>query len=206
MVGEKLAEGKTKIIFDYGDGKVLVENKDSITAGDGAKKNLLEGKGAASCRTASNCFALLNANGIETHFVEKKSDREFIARKCRMIPLEAVARRIATGSFLKRHAEVGEGTRFDPLVMEFFFKDDARHDPHYSEEQVVSENIASEEEVEEMKETLGKVFGVLERAWAKQNVTLVDLKIEFGRTEDGRLVVADVIDNDSWRIWPVSER
>src|SRR3989344_489778 len=118
VVGEKLAEGKTKIIFDYGNGLVKIQNKDSITAGDGVKRNVLEGKGISSCKTTSNCFALLNASGIETHFVEKKSDTEFIAKKCAMIPLEVVARRIATGSFLKRHAETKEGTRFDPLVIE----------------------------------------------------------------------------------------
>lgn len=206
--GEKLAEGKTKIIYAHPTDPELayMVHKDSISAGDGARRNVIEGKGALSCRTTSNVFKLLDRAGLPTHFVEKLDDTTMLVRRCRMIPLEVVMRRIAAGSYLKRHPEVTEGTRFEPLLVEFFLKDDARHDPQIMPEDISREGIASVAEVETMA-TLGrKTFETLELAWARQQVTLVDLKIEFGRDAAGNLLVTDVIDNDSWRIWPGGQR
>jgi phosphoribosylaminoimidazole-succinocarboxamide synthase len=123
-----------------------------------------------------------------------------------MVPLEVVMRRIATGSYLKRNPGVAEGTRFDPVVVEFFYKDDARHDPLVTDAEIISMGIATGQEIDTMREMGRKVFGVLEEAWAKLHVTLVDCKIEFGRDADQQLLVADVIDNDSWRIWPGGDK
>jgi RNA polymerase sigma factor (sigma-70 family) len=122
-------EGKTKIITDAGDGTVLVRSKDDITAGDGAKRDVIEGKGASSTTTTCNIFELLNNNGVPTHFVERLDAVTFRARKVEMIPLELVARRIATGSFLDRNADIADGTVFADVVFEVFEKDDASHDP-----------------------------------------------------------------------------
>ena len=124
-----LNEGKTKVIFDAGDGTVLIRSKDDITAGDGATHDVIDGKGASSTTTTCNVFRLLNANGVPTHFVEQLDPVTFRARHVEMIPLELVARRIATGSFLDRNTDVAAGTVFDDLVFEVFEKDDANHDP-----------------------------------------------------------------------------
>jgi RNA polymerase sigma factor (sigma-70 family) len=122
-------EGKTKVIIDAGDGTVLIRSKDDITAGDGAKHDVIDGKAASSTTTTCNIFQLLNGHGVPTHFLEQVDDVTFRARKVDMIPLELVARRIATGSFLDRHAGIDDGTVFKDLVFEVFEKDDARHDP-----------------------------------------------------------------------------
>jgi phosphoribosylaminoimidazole-succinocarboxamide synthase len=122
-------EGKTKIITDAGDGTVLIRSKDDITAGDGAKRDIIEGKAASSTTTTCNIFQLLNNNGVPTHFVEQLDEVTFRARNVEMIPLELVARRIATGSFLDRNTDVTDGTVFADLVFEVFEKDDANHDP-----------------------------------------------------------------------------
>ena len=202
--GPKIAEGKTKILYAVPGkpGEAFVKNKDDITAGDGARHDLLPGKGAIACETTANCFKLLEANGIETHFVARPAPDVMIAKKCEMIPLECVARRIATGHYLARKPDVKEGTVFPELVIEFFLKDDARHDPLVTKKEIETAGIANEIDVEDMEKTLKRVFLVLEEAWRKQNVALVDLKIEFGKLSGGSLVVADVIDNDSWRLWP----
>ena len=119
-----------------------------------------------------------------------------------MIPLEVVMRRIATGSYLKRNA-VPEGTRFEPTVVEFFFKDDANHDPLVDDAWIVEHRVATAEEIETPARALaGRSSPRWRRPGPAQDVQLVDLKIEFGRDVDGELLVADVIDNDSWRIWP----
>jgi amidophosphoribosyltransferase len=118
-----------------------------------------------------------------------------------MVPIEVVIRRLATGSYLKR-SDVAEGTRFDPPLVEFFFKDDANHDPLVDAAWIAAEGIAGTAETDRMAADGRRTFEALERAWAQQEVQLVDLKIEFGRDADDRLVVADVVDNDSWRLWP----
>lgn len=123
-----------------------------------------------------------------------------------MLPVEVVMRRIATGSYLKRHPEVSEGTRFEPVLVETFLKDDARHDPQIWEEDIVKMGLATSSEVAWIAQQGQRVFVTLERAWAKVDVTLVDLKIEFGRDSRGELLVADVIDNDSWRLWPGGDK
>jgi phosphoribosylaminoimidazole-succinocarboxamide synthase len=122
-------EGKTKIIIDAADGTVLIRSKDDITAGDGAKHDVIEGKATSSTTTTCNIFRLLNNNRVPTHFVERLDADTFRARKVEMIPLELVARRIATGSFLDRNADIADGTVFADLVFEVFEKDDANHDP-----------------------------------------------------------------------------
>ena len=124
-----LNQGKTKIIMNAGDGNVLIRSKDDITAGDGVKHDVIEGKGASSTTMTCNIFRLLNNNRVPTHFVEQLDAVTFLARKVEMIPLELVARRIATGGFLDRNADLVDGTVFAELVFEVFEKDDANHDP-----------------------------------------------------------------------------
>jgi phosphoribosylaminoimidazole-succinocarboxamide synthase len=223
-LGPKLAEGKTKAIYAHPDDPALaiMLHKDSISAGDGARRNTIDGKGALSGRTAANVFTLLNHAGIVTHFVASPEPTVMIVRRCAMIPIEVVMRRIATGSYLKRHPEIAEGARFDPPLVEFFLKDDARHDPQITAEEMAAQGIASAADSTRMIAEGRRVFETLERAWAEQEVTLVDMKIEFGRPEMGDgdasrpqpptptaqrpLIVADMIDNDSWRIWPGGEK
>ena len=122
-------EGKTKVVTEAGDGTVLIRSKDDITAGDGAQHDVIEGKAASSTTTTCNMFRLLDNNGVPTHFVEQLDAVTFRARHVDMIPFELVARRIATGSFLDRNADVTDGTVFADLVFEVFEKDDANHDP-----------------------------------------------------------------------------
>ena len=124
-----LAEGKTKIVEDAGNGEVLVRSKDDITAGDGAKHDVLDGKAAASTRTTCNIFQLLERNGVRTHFVDRVDDVTFRARNVEMIPLELVARRYASGSVRDRFPDLPDGAVFEELMFEIFEKDDANHDP-----------------------------------------------------------------------------
>ncbi len=202
--GPLLAEGKTKQLYAYPGDETLayMVSKDQITAGDGARRNQLVGKSRWSTITTANVFHLLNEENIETAFVERVNDTTLLVRRCTMLPVEQVQRRLATGSYLKRHPQVSEGTRFDPVLVETFIKDDANHDPQITAQDIVGRGLATATEVDWMAEQGRRVFETLERAWAALHVTLVDLKIEFGRDNRGNLLVADVIDNDSWRLWP----
>jgi phosphoribosylaminoimidazole-succinocarboxamide synthase len=208
IFGPLLAEGKTKRIYAYPGDEMLayMVSKDQITAGDGVRRNELVGKSRWSTITTANVFRLLNEEGIATHFVRQVNDVTLVVRRCTMLPIEQVQRRLATGSYLKRHPEVREGTRFEPVLVETFLKDDARHDPQISAEETADIGIATPQEIEWMAVQGRHVFEVLEHAWASLDITLVDLKIEFGRDAHGNLLVADVIDNDSWRLWPGGDK
>lgn len=205
-LGQRLAEGKTKVVYAHpADPRLAVlAHKDGITAGDGARRSEIPGKGALAGRTTANVFRLLGRAGVATHFVESPEPALTVVRRCAMIPLEVVTRRLAAGSYLRRNPGVAQGERFDPPLVEFFLKDDAAHDPLISPNEIVAAGHASAAEVDEMAAAGRRVFLALEQAWAGLDITLVDLKIEFGRA-DGALLVADVIDNDSWRIWPGGE-
>ncbi|XP_050194813.1 bifunctional phosphoribosylaminoimidazole carboxylase/phosphoribosylaminoimidazole succinocarboxamide synthetase isoform X5 [Myiozetetes cayanensis] len=214
-LGKKVNEGKTKEVYELPDipGCVLMQSKDQITAGNAARKDRMEGKAAISNTTTSCVFQLLQESGIKTAFVRKHSDTAFIAAHCEMIPIEWVCRRIATGSFLKRNPGVKEGYKFYPPKIEMFYKDDANNDPQWSEEQIIEAKFCfagltiGQTEVDIMARSTQAIFEILEKAWQPQNCTLVDLKIEFGvNMLTKEIVLADVIDNDSWRLWPAGDR
>jgi len=214
-LGKLVIEGKTKQVYELTDepGNVLVRSKDKITAGDGARAHDLAGKAVISNKTNGKVFQLLSESGIKTHFVRPHSDTEFIGRKCHMVPIEWVTRRLATGSFLRRHPGVPEGYRFAPPKQETFFKDDANHDPQWSEEQLVSAKLQAgpvtigKKETEIMSQTTVTVFEILEKIWTSLGCQLVDMKVEYGvDSETGEILLADVIDSDSWRLWPSGDK
>ncbi|CAJ0954776.1 unnamed protein product, partial [Ranitomeya imitator] len=214
-LGKKLNEGKTKEVYELLDlpGCVLMQSKDQITAGNAARKDHMEGKAAISNKTTCCIFKLLQEAGIKTAFVKKCSATGFIATHCEMIPIEWVCRRIATGSFLKRNPGVPEGCKFYPPKVEMFFKDDANNDPQWSEEQLIAANlncaglVIGQAEVDIMNHSTAAIFEIVEKTWSTQDCTLVDMKIEFGvDVTKKEIVLADVIDNDSWRLWPSGDK
>ncbi len=209
--GREITRGKTKILFEA-DGKpdlLVVQQMDAITAGDGARRNEIEGKGRIAAKTTARVFRLLNLCGVPTHYIsggEDDDNNEMLVRRAQMIPLEVVIRGVAAGSFVRRRPGVARGAILVPRIVEFFLKDDANHDPLIEPESIVAQGLATPQELGVMSELARIVYEILAHAWRLRDTLLVDLKIEFGRIAAGdgvgQLVVADVIDNDAWRIWP----
>lgn len=173
----------------------------------------MKDKSEYSTRTNAAIFEFLNAAGVPTSFVKRVegSSKAFIAKKCEMVPIEWVTRRLATGSFLKRHPNVKEGYRFAPVKLETFYKDDANHDPFWSIESIKEATFPNlnlkESDVERMCMLTRLIFELLERAWQTLDHSLVDMKVEFGvDAASGEIVLSDVIDNDSWRLWPNGDK
>ena len=236
-LGALVAEGKTKRIHEAegGAGLVTVVSKDDITAGDGAKHDVVADKGRLATATTCNVFRLLKACGLPVAFELQDSPTSFVAPKCEMLPYEVVVRREAHGSYLKRNPHFPKGQLFPQLVVEFFLKTKDRNwngkplicdDPlmlhakgdakislfnpakpiHGQEPFLVlatTEVFTHADEWElfpEMERIVRHTFLVLEKAWELEGGTLVDLKVEFGFDTKGNLLLADVIDNDSWRV------
>src|SRR5471032_3140243 len=209
--GHEITRGKTKVLHELrGQRDVLVVSQlDNISAGDGARKDVIEGKGRIAAKTTARVFRLLNLCGVPTHYIsggEDDDNNEMLVRRAQMIPLEVVTRGVAAGSFVKRKAGVARGAILVPRIVEFFLKDDANHDPLIEPDAIIAQNIATPQELGVMSEIARIVYEILAHAWRRNNTLLVDMKIEFGRVSSGehkgQLVVADVIDNDAWRVWP----
>ncbi len=202
-LGKILSEGKTKIVREAKSSDVvLLEFKDSITALDGEKMDVLKGKAIINSRISAYFLELLEKNGVPTHFIEFVEPNMMKVKNLQMIPVEVVCRNIAAGHLVKNYP-ISEGTSLNPPIVEFFLKDDARHDPMLNEDHFVILGLASREEVKEMKELCFKTNRVLSEALKDKGLTLVDFKLEVGRGLDGKIYVGDEINGDSMRIWEV---
>ena len=197
----QLYEGKAKKVFATDDPNlVIVSYKDDATALDGLKKGTIVGKGAINNRMSNYIMKLLEKSGIPTHLVEELSDRDTLVKKVSIVPLEVIIRNISAGSFAKRYG-VEEGIVFDEPTIEFSYKNDDLHDPLINSYHAVALKLATKEEIEKIKTMAFKVNEVMREYFKGLGVTLVDFKLEFGKTADGEIVLADEISPDTCRFW-----
>ncbi len=206
---EKLAEGKTKIIYKNPEDEktVYMVFKDDITAGDGVKHDVIEGKAVIDWKTNRDIFEFLNRKGVRTHYIDSPEEKVCLVKKLDFkINLEVVTRRVAAGSILK-WGNAEEGTRYDPLITQFHYKDDPLHDPMLDDAYVdyIIRVKRGGEIYAEMRETNAQVFLYLEEAFAHYDIQLVDFKLEYGIIEN-KVTVIDEITGGSFRLWPYSHK
>lgn len=198
---EQLYEGKAKKVFKTDDPEVyIVDYKDDATAFDGLKKGTIVGKGVVNNRMSNLLFQMLEKKGIETHFVKELSERETAVKKVSIVPLEVIVRNIAAGSFSKRFG-VEEGTVLKCPTLEFCLKDDDLHDPMINEYHILALDLASKEDLETITDMTFRVNAALKEFFLSIGIELVDFKLEFGRTTDGKIILADEISPDTCRLW-----
>ena len=198
---EMLYEGKAKKVFATEDPELLIVSyKDDATAFNGKKKGTITGKGAINNRVTNFMMQRLEEQGVPTHFVEELNDRETVVKKVEIVPLEVIIRNISAGSFAKRYG-VEEGIPFENPTIEFSYKNDDLDDPLINEYHIQALKLATLEEVDTIKKMAFKVNDVMKAFFAKRNVDLVDFKLEFGKTSDGTIVLADEISPDTCRFW-----
>ena len=198
---EQLYEGKAKKVFATDDANlVIVDYKDDATAFNGEKKGTITGKGVINNVMSNHMFQLLEQQGVPTHFVEQLSERETLVKKVSIVPLEVIIRNISAGSFAKRFG-VEEGIVFDEPTIEFSYKNDELGDPLMNAYHAIALKAATREEIETIKAMAFKVNEVMKQYFDTLNVILVDFKLEFGKTADGKIVLADEISPDTCRLW-----
>ncbi|MBA8778094.1 phosphoribosylaminoimidazolesuccinocarboxamide synthase [Staphylococcus schleiferi subsp. coagulans] len=196
-----LYEGKAKRVFETEQPNELrIEYKDEVTAGNGAKKDAMVGKGRLNNQITSKIFEYIKKEGVESHFIRQLSETEQLVKAVKIIPLEVVVRNIAAGSITKR-LDFEKGHRFDYPFVEFFYKNDDLNDPLITDDHVKLLHIADDETIAALKREALKVNQALVKLMDEMGLDLVDFKIEFGHDSSGNLVLADEISPDTCRIW-----
>ena len=198
---EQLYEGKAKKVFKTDDEELyIVDYKDDATAFNGLKKGTITGKGVINNKVSNHIMRIIEKHGIPTHLVRELSDRETLVKKVSIVPLEVIVRNISAGSFSK-HYGVDEGIPFDEPIVEFSYKNDELGDPLLNSMHAVALKIATKEEIAQIKDYALRINEIMKAFWSECGVTLVDFKIEFGRTSDGTIILADEISPDTCRLW-----
>jgi phosphoribosylaminoimidazole-succinocarboxamide synthase len=198
---EQLYEGKAKRVFATDDPNLLiVDYKDDATAFNGEKKGTIEGKGVINNRVTNHLMKLLESKGIPTHFVKEISERETVVKKVKIILIEVIVRNIAAGSLSKRLG-LPEGTKLASTVLEYCYKDDALGDPLINDYHIAALKLATFDELDEIASYSFKINSILTDYLKDLGIELIDFKLEFGRTSDGKVVLADEISPDTCRFW-----
>jgi len=198
---EQLYEGKAKKVFKTDDENCyIVEYKDDATAGNGAKKGTILGKGVVNNRVTNHLMKMLEQNGIPTHLVEEINDRETIVKKVQIVPLEVIVRNVAAGSLAKRLG-MEEGTVLKSTVLEYCYKDDDLGDPMVNEYHIAALGCATKEELQEIADYSFKINKLLGDYLKDAGIELIDFKLEYGRDVNGKIILADEISPDTCRFW-----
>ena len=200
---EQLYEGKAKKVFATEDPNLcIVSYKDDATAFNGLKKGTILGKGAINNRVTNHLMRLLEKNGVPTHLVEELNDREILVKKVHIVPLEVIVRNIAAGSLSKRLG-IPEGVKMNSTVLEYCYKDDDLGDPMVNEYHILAMGWATREELDRIAAYSFRINEVLSEYLKEAGIELIDFKLEFGRTADGQIVLADEISPDTCRFWDI---
>ncbi|MGE3831914.1 MAG: phosphoribosylaminoimidazolesuccinocarboxamide synthase [Parvibaculaceae bacterium] len=202
----RIYEGKAKILYEGPEpGTVIVHYKDDTTAFDSQKKAVIDGKGVLNNRISELIFTRLNELGLPTHFLKRINMREQLVREVEIIPLEVVVRNVAAGSLAKRLG-LEEGHALPRSIIEFYYKNDALHDPMVSEEHITAFNWATPQEIDDIMHMAIRINDFMSGLFLGIGIKLIDFKVEFGRLYENdmmRVVLADEISPDSCRLWDV---
>ncbi len=197
----QMYEGKAKKVFATDDENYcIVSYKDDATAFNGLKKGTILGKGVVNNKVTNHLMKLLESKGIPTHFVEELSDRETLVKKVSIVPLEVIVRNIAAGSLAKRLG-LEEGVKMYSTVLEYCYKNDELGDPMVNEYHILAMQWATKEEIDLIAKYALKINEILTEYFKEANIELIDFKLEFGKTKDGKIVLADEISPDTCRFW-----
>ncbi len=199
--GNLLYRGKAKDVYQTNHpGQVMVKFRDDITAGDGEKKEIMGMKGYYNSLISAKLFRLLEDAGIKTQYIDLPEPGYMLSHKLEMIPLEVITRNIAAGSLLRRFP-FQEGQTFNPPIIQMDFKNDEYHDPMLNKDIILALGFATSEDLQIIRETTLNINQVLKSFLENRGLLFPDFKIEFGRDQEGNIVLGDEISPDTCRFW-----
>lgn len=199
--GKQIYEGKAKILFETEDpNQIIIHFKDDATAFNGVKKSSIQNKGILNTAISTYIYTYLKKQWIPTHFIKTLNETDQLCEKVEIIPLEVIVRNVIAGSLSKK-LNIAEGTKIDRPIFEICYKNDDLGDPMINDDHALAIKLLSEEELTTIKELTAKINTALKELFDKMNIVLVDFKIEFGRTRQGNIVLADEISPDTCRLW-----
>lgn len=200
--GKLLYEGKAKKLYAIPGHPDLLwqEFKDDATAFDALKRGTIVNKGRINNQLTAYIFTFLGKAGVKNHFVELLSDNEMIIKHVKIIKIEVVVRNIAAGSLLKK-TDFKEGYVLKKPIVEFYYKEDALHDPLINDSHALAMKLATQKELDHLRRMAEKINSMLIPFFKKRGLKLVDFKLEFGRDKNGRILLADEISPDTCRLW-----
>lgn len=202
MLVSVLSSGKTKTVTPAErPNQVILTFRDDITAGDGKKHGILPGKGKVNAAITAKLYALFTENQIPNHLIRQIDENNLLVTKLEMIPIEVVCRIRAAGHFIGIGTRYKNGDKLAFPIVEFYLKDDSIHDPMLTDQDLKLLQLASDDEIEKIKQATLRAATLLEKFFDERGAALVDFKLEFGRDVDGQLVVGDELSPDSWRLW-----
>lgn len=201
---EMLYEGKAKQVFRTDDpDRIVIHYKDAATAFNNIKKATIEGKGVLNNAISTIIFRQLQKAGVKTHYIETLNDRDQLCRRVEIIPIEVIVRNTIAGSMAQRLG-IEEGTKPSNVIFDICYKKDELGDPLINDHHAVALGAATYGELAEMYAMTAKINEVLMDLFGRMNINLVDFKIEFGKTSDGQIVLADEVSPDTCRLWDMS--
>ena len=204
-IGQKLYEGKAKILYTTDDPDILLTHfKDDATAFNAQKRGSIEGKGAINCAMSAHLFKLMAANGVPTHFIDCPAPNEMRVKSVKIFPLEVVVRNIAAGS-LCQQTGLKLGKILSQALVEFYYKDDELGDPLLTFDRLRLLDLATDDQVDQLKRMALRINDLLTAFFDSCEITLVDFKLEFGIDSKGNLLLADEISPDTCRLWNQTE-
>ena len=197
-----LSSGKTKTVTPSNEpDRVILTFRDDITAGDGKKHDILQGKGKINAAITAKLYVIFTERGIPNHFAKQIDDVRLLVKKLNMIPIEVVCRIRAAGHFIGIGKHFQNGDKLTFPIVEFYLKDDALHDPMLTDQHLILLKLANANEIEKIKQMTLKAAELLEKFFDERGAILVDFKLEFGRDANGDLLIGDELSPDSWRLW-----
>jgi len=202
---EIIYEGKAKRLFSTDDANlVIAEFKDDLTAFNGAKKDNESGKGALNNKISTELFKMLAQRGVESHFVEMLDDTHMLCKKVDIILIEVIVRNVATGS-LSKNLGIPDGKVLPFTLVEFDYKNDALGDPKLNDQHcLILELVKNEAELDQLRAMAREVNSILRPYFHEKGLNLIDFKLEFGRDENGKIILADEISPDNCRFWDLA--
>ena len=198
---KEITKGKAKSLFTTSnDNQLVMHFSDDTSAFDGKKKEALLGKGTVNNQFNAFIMDHLEKSGVETHHIEVLNNNDSLVHKLDMFPIECVIRNRASGSICRRLG-TEDGLILENPLFEFFLKDDDLGDPLINDEHIISFGWANKEQIIQMKELTYKVNTILRELFINSNLILVDFKVEFGVSAEGKILLADEFTPDGCRLW-----